>query len=111
MARFPYKNEIQQAVSLLVNYYKVPYKLLMRLVGEAHYEQLCSILDMLEEEKLAWILVAQRGSELFTGSGEAVRELRLHLVRQLAEEYLRALYELNPDSKKNITATNYMARI
>ncbi|MER1985873.1 MAG: hypothetical protein ABS948_08285 [Solibacillus sp.] len=50
-----------------MNYYKVPYKLLMRLVGEAHYEQLCSILDTLEEdalseEKLAWILVVQRGS-------------------------------------------------
>ncbi|WP_107841253.1 DEAD/DEAH box helicase [Metasolibacillus meyeri] len=115
MARFPYENEIQQAVSLLINYYKVPYRILINLIGEEHYEQLSSILDtlgedQLSEEKLARILVVQRGSELFTGANEAVRELRLHILKQLSTEELTALYERNPSSKKNITSASYMAR-
>nr|WP_312753010.1 DEAD/DEAH box helicase [Bacillus mobilis] len=115
MARFPYENEIQQAVSLIINYYKVPYKLLMNLLGDEHYAQLSSILETLGEEqlsdeKLARILVVQRGSEMFTGASNTVRDLRLHMLKQLPPDQLRTLYERNPDSTKNITSTSYMAR-
>ncbi|MBD8032917.1 DEAD/DEAH box helicase [Solibacillus merdavium] len=114
MARFPYESEIQQAVSLLINQYKIPYKILMDLVGTEHYSQLTSILDTLgenklTEEELAKILVVQKGSELFMGSSEAVRELRLHLLRRLDVKDLVALYERNPDSKRKITSPGYMA--
>lgn len=115
MARFPFESEIHQAVSLLTNYYKVPDKILRSLVGEAHYEQLSSILETLGEDelstdKLARILVVQRGSELFTGSSESTRELRLHLLKQLANADLQALYERNPSTKQSITSVSYMPK-
>ena len=115
MARFPFESEIHQAVSLLTNYYKVPDKILRSLVGEAHYEQLSSILETLGEDelstdKLARILVVQRGSELFTGSSESTRELRLHLLKQLANADLQTLYERNPSTKQNITSVSYMPK-
>lgn len=113
MGRFPYESEITIAVSLLIDKYKVPTTILMDLVGSDHFDQLTTVLDTLGENRLshidiAKILVVQKGSELFTGSSEAVRALRAHLLKQLDDEKIVALYERNPISGKNITKAGYM---
>lgn len=115
MARFPVEHEIQQAVQLLVYRYKVPYAMLQNLVGKSHFEQLHTTLqafgeEALSSESLARLLIIQRGSELFVGSKESTRELRLYLLRQLTKEQLQALYERNPSSTQNITSITHMAR-
>ena len=103
MSRFPYENEIQQLVSLLINQYKISRNLLIRLVGEEKYSNIKSVLSELGEgdltnETLARMFVVDRGAELFSGSSEPIRELRIFLLKQLSEEQLMQLYERNPAS-------------
>ena len=115
MSRFPYENEIQQLVSLLINQYKISRNLLIRLVGEEKYNNIKSVLSELGEgdltnETLARMFIVDRGAELFSGSSEPIRELRIFLLKQLSEEQLMQLYERNPASGRNIQSPSYVPR-
>lgn len=115
MGRFPYENEIQQLVSLLINHYQISRKLLIRLVGEEKYNNIKSVLSELGEgdltnEMLARMFVVDRGAELFSGSSETIRELRIFLLKQMGEEHLMLLYERNPVSGRKIQSLNYIPR-
>lgn len=116
MNRFPYENEIQQLVSLLINQYKISRNLLIRLVGEEKYSNIKSVLSELGEgdltnEMLARMFVVDRGAELFSGSSEPIRELRIFLLKQLSEERLMHLYQRNPASGRKIQSPSYVPRV
>ena len=116
MSRFPVENEIQQIINLLVYQYQIPHKLLLKLIGQDKLKRLDSILvnlggNTLNSEQLARMFVIERGADLLSGSKEEIRELRMFLLKQLAEDELQELYHRNPVSGRSITSVNHMPRV
>ncbi len=100
-------------MKLLVDTYKVPSRLIQGLLGQEnikgvnrHYRTFQG--GSMSDEQLARMIVMEKGAELFKGSGKSVRQLREHLLRQLPEANLVALYDRNPRSGKKITSPSYM---
>ncbi|GAA0451282.1 DEAD/DEAH box helicase [Alkalibacillus silvisoli] len=113
MSAFLSNQEINRAVDLLMNTYEVPGRLIQGLLGKEnmkeisrHYRTFQGV--NLTTKELARMVVIEKGAELLKGSHQAVRQLREHLLRQLPDEQLVALYERNPRSGKKITSPSYM---
>ncbi len=115
MQIFPTKPEIKRAADLLVNKYHVSTQLLGKLFGATQRDNANSILTSLGGKRLttldvARLLVRREGPELFTGSHEDTRELRLHLLKQLADEKVKKLFQRHRPSDSNISSPSYMRR-
>ncbi|WP_088034992.1 DEAD/DEAH box helicase [Evansella clarkii] len=115
MNAFPAESDINKALELLIDYYKVPDSIIKGLFGKENYRKLNTIMADLGEKgintrELARVLIIEKGAYLFSGSSKEVRALREHLIRQLPEDKLMDLYARNPDSKRNITSSAYMIR-
>ena len=114
MQIFPTESEIKRAAELLVETYHVSSQLLGRLFGATQRDNANSILTSLGSERLtilavARLLVRREGPELFTGSREDTRELRLHLLRQLADEKVKKLFRRHM-SDSHISSPSHMRR-
>lgn len=110
---FPSERDIRQAVRLLIEKYKIEERMLRKLLGDDSFRELNQMLDALEEnqidtEKLARIIIVNKGPYLFAGSSEVVRQLRYELLDKLDEDTLIELYKRNPIKNKNINAPSYM---
>jgi len=113
MIEYISENDIRRASYLLIEKYQVPKSVLVSLIGKDEYKILRDMLIDLEEgepdlEQLARIVITNKGPRLFAGSSDEVRKLREHLLRQLSEESLYALYERNPKKGSKITTVSYM---
>ncbi|MDQ0352200.1 superfamily II DNA or RNA helicase [Alkalibacillus filiformis] len=113
MSSYLSNKEIDQAVGLLINTYQVPNRIIQGLLGRENIKEISRHYKTfkggtLSSEELARMVVIEKGAELFKGSGQAVRQLREHLLRQLSEQELIGLYERNPRSGKKITSPSYM---
>lgn len=116
MNTFLTEREIRQTVALLVDHYQVSDNLLIKFIGENTYHQVSTMLESLEEgtidkHQLARMVVVAKGIYLFSGSMQAVRDLRIHILKSLKKEDLIALYHRNPNSKKNINSHLHMPRV
>ena len=115
MQIFPTESEIEHAANLLVKKYQVTAQLLGKLFGATQRDNANSILTSLGSGRLttlavARLLVRREGPELFTGSREDTRELRLHLLRQLADEKVKKLFQRHSPNDNNISSPSYMRR-
>jgi hypothetical protein len=115
MNAFPTESDINNALELLLDYYKVPETTIKGLFGEENYTRLNNVLTSLGKNEvsprmLARMLVIEKGAYLFSGSNNEVRALREHLLRQLSEKELTELYQRNPDNKRSIKSPSYMVR-
>ncbi|WP_095742907.1 DEAD/DEAH box helicase [Sediminibacillus massiliensis] len=113
MNAFPTERDIQQCLDLLWNKYKVPARTIRKMFGKASFTRLNQLLQSLGKEsldakKLLAILIREKGAEFFSGSDEGIRELKKHLLKQLPQADLIALYERNPSPRKSITSPTYM---
>ncbi|MGM0840271.1 MAG: DEAD/DEAH box helicase [Bacillota bacterium] len=113
MKTFITEMEIRQTVHILIDKYKVSETMLIKFLGADKYLQINKMLVDLEENdldhyQLARMIVIEKGSFLFSGSNNNVRELRSFLLKQLENETLIRLYERNPISNRNIQTPSYM---
>jgi superfamily II DNA or RNA helicase len=112
-AFFPDEYEIQRAVSLLVDTNDVSSVLLGQLMGRDHRAQANAILrnlggNPLDKYDVARLLILQRGSQLLAGASEVDRKLRRHLLKQLAEDALIALFKTCGNKKSKVTQPSHM---
>lgn len=110
---FPTERDIRKAVNLLVEEYKIEKRTLRRFLGDDGFRELNQMLDALEEnqidtEKLARLIIVNKGPNLFAGKKEAVRQLRHELLGKLDEDTLIELYRRNPIKNKNIKSPSHM---
>jgi superfamily II DNA or RNA helicase len=110
---FPTDEEVEKAVDLLVNQYKVSAQLLGKLFDTEQRDQANSVLQSLRGTRLtaldvARLLVQREGPALFTGCRPVTRDLRLHLLRQLSDEKVQSLFERNSPKNKNILSPSHM---
>ena len=115
MQIFPTESEIEHVANLLVKKYQVTPQLLGKLFGATQRDNANSILTSLGSGRLttlavARLLVRREGPELFTGSREDTRELRLHLLRQLADKKVKKLFQRHSPNDNNISSPSYMRR-
>jgi hypothetical protein len=80
---FPTERDIQPCLDLLIIQYK-PDKMIKYMFGHANFTKLYQLLQSLGKEAvdstdLAKLLITEKGAYLFSGSDQAVRELRKHL--------------------------------
>lgn len=115
MQNYPTETEIDTATDLLVNQYKISSQLLGQLFGLDQRDQANSILQSLGSQRLkaidvAKLLLQKEGSELFTGSTEPKRELRLCLLKGIQEDKLRELYKTYIKKENNGISVSRMAK-
>lgn len=115
MQIFPTQSEIQLAADLLADKYQVSAQLLGQLFGTEQRDQANSILksfgsNQLRSLDVASLLVRRKGPELFTGSCEVTRNLRLHLLRQLSDEKVERLFQRHGSSNNNISSPSHMRK-
>jgi DNA repair protein RadD len=115
MYKFPNESEIETAAELLVQRYDVSPHLLGHLFGNDQRDQANKILPRLGGKKLdklglAKLLIRKKGADLFSGSDEPVRELRLRLLEKLADEKIRKLFVDNPPKDTSRHAPSHMAK-
>jgi DNA repair protein RadD len=115
MQIFPTDEEVEQAAELLVNKYKVSPQLLGQLFDLEQRDQANSILKSLGSTRLttldlARLLIRREGPLLFAGSRALVRELRLHLLRQLDDEQVQALFDRHPLANSKISSPTHMRK-
>lgn len=113
MNAFPTEKDVQQCVDLLLNQYRVPDRIIKNMFGQTNFTRLNTLLkslgkDTLDLKELTKMLIIEKGAYLFAGSGEEVRALRTHLLRNLSEDELTQLYLRNPATNKSITSPSYM---
>jgi superfamily II DNA or RNA helicase len=112
---YPTDDEVEEAAKLLVNRYQVSAQLLGQLFDTAQRDQANSILQSLGGTRLAVLDVARlfvqrEGPGLFAGSRDAVRDLRLHLLRKMSDEQVQTLFELHPPSNRSISSPAHMRK-
>ncbi|MEK7993263.1 MAG: DEAD/DEAH box helicase family protein [Planctomycetota bacterium] len=115
MQIFPTDEEVELAADLLVNKYNVSAQLLGRLFDTEQRDQANSILQSLGGDRLttvdvARLLVQRKGPELFTGSQDVTRQLRLHLAQQLSDEKVQTLFEQYGPANSNISSPSFMRK-
>ncbi|UCZ53891.1 DEAD/DEAH box helicase [Bacillus shivajii] len=113
MNSFPSQQDVSRCLELLHDQYEVPDRLIKNLFGKKSFSRLNRLLDSLDREKvntreLTKMLILEKGAHLFSGSSEAVRDLKIFLLKQLDEKALIELYSRNPSSGKKITSPKYM---
>ena len=97
MRIYPTENEIERAVDLLVNRYNISQQLLSQLLGRDQRERANELRRRMGEgrltrEDVARLLVMHLGANLFGGSSQEVRTLRLRILSQLPEGQVRQLF-------------------
>jgi DNA repair protein RadD len=112
---FPTDEEVEQAADLLTNRYRVSAQLLNQLFVRQQRVQADSILQSLGGSRLttfdhARLLVQREGPRLFAGGRKAIRELRLHLLRQLSDADVQNLYNRHPPAGRNISVSSHMRK-
>ena len=115
MQIFPTESEIERTADLLVNKYHVSPQLLGKLFGAAQRDNANSILTSLGSERLktldiARLLVRRKGPELFTGSRDDTRRLRSYLLRQIADEKVKKLFQRHSPDDNNISSAICLSR-
>lgn len=115
MQLFPTESETERAADLLANGYEVSAQLLGRIFGTTQRDNANSILKSLGRERLttldvARLLVLQKGPELFTGSHEDTRRLRSHLLNQLTDEQVTALFQRHNPGDHSISSPSRMRK-
>ncbi|KGP70773.1 DEAD/DEAH box helicase [Pontibacillus yanchengensis] len=113
MKEFPTDDDISRVVALLIDTYHVPDRLIKGVMGKEQINQLNRMLQDFSQQtmgsyQMARLVVMQKGAEVFSGSGQAVRELRKFLLKKLSDDTVKALYEQHPNPKKKITTPSYM---
>ena len=112
---FPTDEEVEQAAALLVSEYKVSPQLLGQIFDTEQRDQANSILQSLGGTRLktldlARLLIQRKGPGLFAGSRVEIRELRLHLLRQLSDEQIQRLFDRHPPANSNISSPSHMRK-
>lgn len=112
---FPTVAEVQSSADLLVNRYKVSAQLLGQLFDTEQRDQANAILQSFGETRLtaadvARLLVQRDGPAIFAGSRESVRELRLHLLRQIPDEDVQRLFDRHAPTGKSISSPSHMRK-
>lgn len=115
MQIFPTDEEVEQAADLLVNKYHVSAQLLGSLFDTEQRDQANSILQSLGCARLttldvARLLIQRKGPELFTGSQDVTRQLRLHLLHQLSDTQIQDLFNRYPPANSNISSPSFMRK-
>jgi len=107
MSITPSKKEISIAAELLIDKYKITVQLLGTLLKRKNMSEMRNLYSHLTKEKcdrqkLAELLVYQRGSVLFSGKeGRLLRRAILHKAREENEETIIQLYKRNMNGTKN----------
>jgi len=112
---FPTDEEVEQAAELLVTTYNVSAQLLGQLFNTEQRDQANSILHSLGGTRLAAVdvarlLVQREGPGLFAGGQVEIRELRLHLLKQLSDEKVQGLFERYQPPNRSITSPSHMRK-
>ena len=112
---FPTNEETELAADLLVNRYSVSAQLLGQLFGKDQRDQANSILQALGRARLtpldiARLLVQREGPALFANSSALTRKLRLHLLQQLRDEQLQALFDRHGNVNRSISSPGHMQK-
>lgn len=112
---FPSDDEVKEAVNLLVDHYAISRQLLNQLFGKEQEELANSVLQYLGERRLitqdvARLFILQKGSALFSGSGEHVVELRSRLLSKLPGNDIRPLFERHIKERGAITEPSRMVK-
>lgn len=115
MKIFPEESEVVEAASLLVNRYNVTAQMLGELFGKSQRDQASRIIQRcggkrLDQAEVAKLLLYKTGSELFAGSHETVRNLRRHLLKQLPQDQIVALFIQHGGKGTHITQPSSMLR-
>ena len=115
MQFFPTDEEVECAADLLVNKYQVSMQLLGNLFDTKQRDQANEILQALGDQPLdtidvARLLLQREGPELFTGSDDATRKLRLHLLKKLSDEQVQTLFEKHGPKNTKIVSVSYMRK-
>ncbi|MCT2537678.1 DEAD/DEAH box helicase [Aquibacillus koreensis] len=113
MKAFLSEIDVQICLDLLINKYKVPDKIMKKVIGQKNYNRLNKFLlslgkNALDLTELTKMILHEKGVYFFSGSDDGIRELRKYLLRQLDTDELVALYERNPTANKTITSPTYM---
>lgn len=114
MKVFPTEQEIELAADLLVNKYQISAKFLSELFGKKQRDQANSIFKSLGKKKLtqfdiARLLIQRKGPELFSGSENSIRKLRLKLLQNVSDEKVKLLFNKYKNDSK-IVSPSYMRR-
>lgn len=112
---FPTDSEVRLSAYLLVNRYKVSVQLLGQLFDAEQRDQANAILQSFGASRLtaldvARLLVQRDGPALFAGSRESIRELRLHLLRQLPDDDVQRLFDRHAPGGTNISSPSHMRK-
>ena len=112
---FPNEEEIEQAADLLVNRYNISAQLLGRILGTNQTRQANALLRNLGSKSptrlnVAKRLVRRKGSALFTGSKDVVKQLRYNLLSALPDEEVRLLFEKHKPLGSSISSPSYMRK-
>lgn len=115
MEIFPNAQEIDEAADLLADKYDISAQLLGNLLGKSQRDHANALLQRLGETRpdkcqVAHRLVRRKGPQLFSGSTQYVRELRLKLLDRLPDKDIAHLYKSHGPKGKKITSPSRMRR-
>ena len=110
MRVFPTDEEIEDATKLLVERFQITSHFLGKLLGVGRRDEAKFILRKIDLQEpnhidITRLLIYQKGSSLFSGNEEAVRDLRRKLLDKLSDEEIRKLFrEFKPNDTLSSTA-------
>lgn len=111
---FPTPDEIDETAEKLVTRYGVSPQLLGQLIGKEKRDQLSRLLRSLGGSPLtptavAKLWIRRQGASIFSGSSEAVRKLRHHLLSRLTDEQTTELFKrFQPRAKSRVSSITHM---
>ncbi|NLI12965.1 DEAD/DEAH box helicase [Pelotomaculum propionicicum] len=112
---FPNQEEIEVAADLLVNTYSISPQMVRRLLGERQRDEANGIMHRFKGESmtkldLVKLLIMRKGSELFAGSSEEVKDLRFFLLSKLPDDKIAKLFEEHGQRNNSISSPSHMRR-
>lgn len=111
----PSDDEIELAADLLINEYGLSKQALTGLFGREQRDEIDGILSVINGNRLglydlAKLVILRRGSELFAGSSEQVRNLRLKLLNCLSDEDICEMFRVFKPNERGISSPSHMRR-
>ncbi|MBM7562512.1 DEAD/DEAH box helicase [Fusibacter tunisiensis] len=107
--------EIDIAVDLLINKYKISTRFLNEFIGKQVKSQADYILKEMKQESfdkksLCRMIIITEGVGLLSGSDNNTRLLRKKILDSLSDDEIIKLYEKYPSNGNNITTASYMRK-
>lgn len=112
---FPSEEEIEQAVDLLIDHYGISVQALTALMGKQQRDEINAVLKQVHAKTpnvkdLSKFLILRKGSELFAGSSQETKSLRLKLLTLLDDEVIKGLFLEFKPSEKGINSPSHMRK-